>query len=232
MSGLLSTFKSLFSSGDERFTPAYRPLFAVDFSFPTGKPSFISTYDIDNLRYLVQNVDLPNFQIESKDDLEVNNFVGSFKGPGNANIIPESQAFAIGFIDAEQSVHEEFFLPWLKEVVDSQKKNSNKYPFTRCNVNVSLFKNNVDTNNYKESDVKITYTISGVYPNRIDSPSLAYGPQGEMPIRSVGFEFNKVNAVINRSATNILLDYRGLKPNKATRFNPSNPSNPFNPLDF
>lgn len=187
---LLSQYKSYRQSGKPEFELAFRPLFAIDFTNFTGVIE--SRFNTDYLRYLVTEIDLPNFQVDAEGGYEVKNLAGAFKGIGNVNIVPESNDLTITFLDTERSCFEYFFVPWLEKVVAVDNRGDT--PFPRAKLNVYLFKNNTKPkSDFGESDVAIRYEIDGVYPTKVDSPNLSYG-DNEVK-RSVGFEFNKVRVV-------------------------------------
>lgn len=181
------------------FEIAYRPLYFVQFLFKdVSSPKFLqdNQFAIEDLGFLAQDIDLPNFELDSDDDVTVKNFAGVYKAPGNGDIIPESNNFVIQFLDTEHSCFEYFFLPWMKEIREIKSQRRSIYPMLRAQVKVFLFKNTIqnpdDVLSATENDIKMTYILDGVYPKRIDSPTLSYGTNNTL-IRSVGFEFNNVD---------------------------------------
>jgi len=184
---LASEFKSLLQNDkDGTFEIAYRPLFRVQFTFQHD-PKFLrkSDFKLTYIPFLVHSVDLPNFQIDSEGGVEIKNFNGVTKGPGNVTIVPESNDLTIEFLDTQRSIFERFFIPWINETLKVKNSERSQYPFSRAKVYVDLIDN-------LQTKVTSTYIVSGVYPNRVESPSLSQDPSGSKIIRSVNFEFNKI----------------------------------------
>jgi len=194
---LIQEFYSRMSSGDERYEIAHRPLFSLDFSFPNGETfKTKATRDIlwksTELKYLVQDIDMPNLTISASQKegkgYEEEGFVGAAKGPGGYVVLPEGHNdVEISFLDTQHSVFEYYFLPWLEEVVTVQS-NSKFVPFTRANIFIYVFKNDY-------SEVKYTYNVQGAYPKTIETPKFEYGSSNKTPVRTVTFEYNNIKFI-------------------------------------
>jgi len=197
----LKRFKTLFSSGDSKYTIATRTHFFVSFTFPTFISGTFNNINSDNLGYLVQSIDVPNFVIrgnESEGDLTIKNNLGAFRIVDNTTFLPENSNFTITFLDTEEPIFEGFFYPWMKQVTSSQydKGSSNNVSrFPRANVIIELYDN-------QDERVTVSYRIEGAFPIHVDAPTLSYTPEtNRKNTRSIVFAFNEVDVKLGQIQT-------------------------------
>lgn len=163
-------------------------------------------FPTEDLHWLVKGINLPNMKISDGEQIlnsGTGNF-GSYVVPGMGSVEPESNTFSLDLIPTVESPIENFFTPWMEEVMSM--RNGSDVPFRRANVFVHVYNENLFARNAKlgkvgnllnqagdlfnEVNVKYTYKLSGVYPNFCDTPNLSHETQ--MDNRSVGFSFNKI----------------------------------------
>lgn len=163
-------------------------------------------FPMEDIHWLVKGINLPNIKISDGEQVlnSGNGNFGSYIIPGMGGVEPESNNFSLDLIPTVESPIENFFMPWLEEVMSM--RNDSNVPFRRANVFVHVYNENLFARNAKlgkagnlisqagelfnEINVKYTYKLSGVYPNFCDTPNLSH--EGMMDNRSVGFSFNKI----------------------------------------
>lgn len=163
-------------------------------------------FPMEDIHWLVKSINLPNIKISDGETIlnSSNGNFGSYVFPGMGSVEPESNTFSLDLIPTVESPIENFFTPWLEEVMSM--RNPGNVPFRRANVFVHVYNENLFTRNSKlgkvgniinqagelfnEINVKYTYKLSGVYPNFCDTPNLSH--EGMMDNRSVGFSFNNI----------------------------------------
>jgi hypothetical protein len=177
----------------------------------------------EDIKWLVKGINLPN--MKSADDIVLNGSngqFGSFVMPGMGSVEPESNTFSLDMIPTVESPVENFFMPWLEEVMSM--RNFANVPFRRANVFIHVYNENLFTRNSKlgkvgnvikqagdlfnEVNVKYTYKLSGVYPNFCDTPNLSH--ETAMDNRSVGFSFNKIEVFGNPIVNGVLDTIKGI----------------------
>lgn len=200
MANLLTKFKEVLQKDD--FQIANRQYSYLNMSFNKGV-GFTYDFNLADIPFLVQEIQLPNIQINNEGGVDIKTILGAYKSIGNIGIIPDSSNFTITFLDTQKGVFEYFFIPWLNHVITSKTRTgytSNiDYPYTRCLLEVFFLKNAIEKGNISmisESDVSMVYQFDGVYPNRIDSPNVKYGPE-TTTTRTIGFEFNNTRVLVN-----------------------------------
>lgn len=169
----------------------------------------------EDIKWLVKGVNLPNMKISDGEVIlnASNGMPGSYIMPGTGSVEPESNNFSLDMIPTVESPIENFFSPWMEEVMSM--RNNADVPFRRANVFIHVYNENLFTRNSKlgkvgniisqagdlfdEVNVKYTYKLSGVYPNFVDTPNLSH--EAAMDNRAVGFSFNKIeyfgNPIVN-----------------------------------
>ena len=147
----LKKFKELFSSGNSQFKIATRYHFFLTFThMNTIDGLFGSKAWGDDIGFLVQKLDIPNFvlrDVQSVEDLTVKNPLGAYRIIDNATFLPETNEFTITFLDTEIPIFESYFFPWMKAVSTSQapdekktvSKQKERYP--RALIHISIFDN-------------------------------------------------------------------------------------------
>lgn len=193
----LKKFKKLFSSGNSKFKLAARYHFFITFSFTDSIDGrFNSIKWNDDIGYLVQKLDVPNFvlrDIQSVDDLTVKNQLGAYRIIDNATFLPETNELTITFLDTELPIFESFFFPWMKAVSTSQQPNKNfnksKERYPRALIRIRIY----DNENTKKI---ITYEINGAFPIHVDTPTLNYASNDNSYTRTVVFAFNEIKVML------------------------------------
>ena len=219
MPNLLQSFYTKFSGGsgsaannDPHFNFSRNYLCAMSFSFPKGIP-FPTEYSLQDITLLSQAVNTPDIElsgVERESTVEVKNLGGSWTGVGEVNIQPTDNTFAISLIDTVRPVHEMFFLPWLKYVVEANRRPpasevgnygaDQSYPFSRAQLRIFFFNNistpslNDSTTITQDSNIALEYLIDGVFPVEIENRKMAYGEQTKL-VRDVKFAFNRIDCV-------------------------------------
>lgn len=168
-------------------------------------------YPAEDIKWLVKGINLPNMKLADGEQIlnSGNGMLGSYALPGMGSVEPESNSFSLDMIPTVESPIENFFTPWLEEVM-SMRNNAN-VPFRRANVFIHVYNENLFTKNAKlgalggaisqagdlfnEVNVKYTYKLSGAYPNFCDTPNLSH--EQVMDTRSVGLSFNKIEVFGN-----------------------------------
>jgi hypothetical protein len=148
-----------------------------------------SSFDISNLGYLVQAINLPNLQLKANEygaTAIVNTDVGTYAYPGlNSRAIPDLETnLIVSFFDTELAVFEVFFIPWLRMVADYQSMETINFP--RGNIYIELYDN-------KNDNVMMKYAIKGVYPVFVSTPDLSYVNNKGVTTRDVRFSYNDMN---------------------------------------
>lgn len=163
-------------------------------------------FPMEDIQWLVKGINLPNMKI-AEGEITLNSGgsqFGTYIIPGMGVVEPESNTFSLDMIPTVESPIENFFIPWMEEVMSMNT--GGKVPFRRANVFIHVYNENIFTKNSKlgkvgnlisqagnlfdEINVKYTYKLSGVYPNFCDTPNLSH--ESAMDNRSVGFSFNKI----------------------------------------
>ena len=219
MPNLLQSFYNKFSGGsgtssnnDPHFNFSRNYLCAMSFSFPNDIP-FPTEYSLQDITLLSQAVNTPDIElsgVERESTVEVKNLGGSWTGVGEVNIQPTDNTFAISLIDTVRPVHEMFFLPWLKYVVEANRRppassvgnygRDQSYPFSRAQLRIFFFNNistpslNDSTTITRDSNIALEYLIDGVFPVEIENRKMNYGEQSKL-VRDVKFAFNRIDCV-------------------------------------
>lgn len=163
-------------------------------------------FPMEDIHWLVKGINLPNMKIADGETIlnSGSSQFGTYTIPGMGVVEPESNTFSLDLIPTIESPIENFFMPWMEEVMSM--RTGGNVPFRRANVFVHVYNENTFARNSKlgsignvlnsagdlfnEINVKYTYKLSGVYPNFCDTPNLSH--ETAMDNRSVGFSFNKI----------------------------------------
>lgn len=205
----LRDFKNKFAGGDPRFTIATRKHYFLQFTFPSIRNGLYTAYSQDDLGYLVQSIDLPNFQLRSEEgegELTVKNLFGTYRITDNTTFLPDTNSFTIHFLDTEIPIFENFFFPWMRKIVDGKERNDSQY---RGTLYVSVY------DNQDNPKPRIQYTMDGVFPIMIDTPNLSYSPNVNLT-RTVVFAFNEVKIESENVMTSAEIPLE-TKPNKVKK---------------
>jgi hypothetical protein len=181
-------------------------------------------FPTEDIHWLIKGINLPNMKIAEGETIlnsGAQDF-GTYVIPGMGVVEPESNNFSIDLIPTVESPIENFFMPWMEEVM-SMRNNSN-VPFRRANIFVHVYNENLFSTRSKlggvgdalntagelfnEINVKYTYKLSGAYPNFCDTPNLSH--EGSMDQRTVGFSFNKIEYFGNPLVTGALNALKGV----------------------
>jgi len=212
-SNLLQNFYSKFGASgakgkntDPHFNFSRNYLCAMSFSFPKGIP-FPTEYTLQDITLMSQAVNTPDIElsgVERESTVEIKNLGGSWTGVGEVNVQPVDNTFNISLIDTVRPVHEMFFLPWLKYVVEANRRppdsevgsggTDQEYPFARAVLHLMFFNNISSPSLALDSDVALEYIIDGVFPVEIENRKMAYGEQQKL-VRDVKFAFNRIDCV-------------------------------------
>lgn len=178
----------------------------------------------EDIKWLVKNINLPNMKLPDTETVlnSGNGFFGSYVIPGMGGVEPESNSFSIDLIPTVESPIENFFTPWLEEVMSM--RNGSNVPFRRANIFIHVYNENLFTRNnnlgkvgdilssagdlFNEINVKYTYKLSGAYPNFCDTPNLSH--ENAMDNRSVGLSFNKIEVYGNPIANAAINAIKGI----------------------
>jgi len=170
------------------------------------KENNMQRYPMEDIHWLVKGINLPNMKLADGETL-INSGSGAFGTyviPGMGTIEPESNTFSIDLIPTVESPIENFFVPWMEEVMSMNV--TADVPFRRANIFVHVYNENLFNRNSKlggvgdllsdvgnlftEVNTKYTYKLTGAYPTYVDTPNLSH--EGAMDTRVVGFAFNKI----------------------------------------
>lgn len=206
MANYLESFKTLLQSDEPYFRPTSRYQFYVQMDIDNVQSSMkTSVYDkviLPNLLgYLVRSIELPNFEIHENEKIVVKNIDGAIRIPGEGTYLTTDNEVKITFLDTDLGVCEGFFYPWLKTVVDPNRK-AGSHTFPRAVIRVFV------NDNYNEV-IAVQYKIVGAYPTMVSTPTLNY-EDISIKRRDVIFAFNEMQVIENSSA---LLSYSNMRQN-------------------
>lgn len=197
---LLSKFRNLISSEETKVST--RQYFYVSFSLENknddlraSRASLSNQFDFlkapfDNsldFGLWVQTFNLPNLTLDTDGEVKVKNNRGVAIMPGDSLLVPDSNTVSIGFLETENPIIENVFVPWLERVA-SVPKNSSNYPFIRAKIYVDLLRSE---NPHDENKI-LTYVLHGAYPSFVTLPELSQASSSNMT-RSVTFTFNTIS---------------------------------------
>lgn len=183
----LADFYTRFSSNQGLYRPVQNYYFDIDISFTT-RPSKISNNILNKyveaFRYLVTEVDIPNFglHVGTVSNIIIITPVGRWVSPGNSSIL-SNDPFSLTFLDTDLSIIENFFYPWMEENSLTENQQTFK-PFVRADIYVSPLMTDASTE-------RCTYKIHGAYPVVLGTPTLSQTANGNFT-RRIEFDYNNV----------------------------------------
>lgn len=155
----------------------------------------LSTSDTDDLKYLVQSVEIPNFRSFRAEELHTTE-VGN-NSPAGLVVTPSDNQFTISFLNTEYSIHEHVLYYWMKESVDNKWSYAER-PFTKANVEIRMLDS-------KTSEPIYGYKFYGVYPHEIETANPNHSSDTPMT-RTAIFNFDMMAVIPSEKTTSSVLD--------------------------
>lgn len=194
----LNTFYNLFGQtgtlvpfgvGDGAFTIQRFYLFDVLFSFAPVESNvykelrkIITSLSAESLKYLIQSIDLPDFELIDEPERVQTQF-GYSVLPGRY-VLPSTNELTINFISAEKSVLESVFYYWMREISNNEWS-YNSRPYTNSNIYLSF----LDQQNMTRLN---RYIIMNAIPVSVGSISPDQSSEQIQFTRSVKFKFSNI----------------------------------------
>ena len=182
---------------------AKKHYFDVEFNFKPSNASVVESIlksslvetDINNLKYLIQGIDIPDIMTHSPVTRIVTEVgVGSLPG---VVTIPSEEMFMIHFLSTEFSLHEHALYYWLNETT-SDKWNYKERPFTKCDITVRLL-------DQKRGDQIFGYKLYNAYPTKIETVNVKHELDTTLT-RSVSFLFDTMSVISSPTIVSDVLD--------------------------
>lgn len=171
---------------------------------------------IDKMPLLIQQIDLPQFDITNQ-AFHVHTQNGEYKSIGN-NIVNAQGQLTMKMLDTENSIIAHFFYPWLNIIayagvydIDDQYNicTGNDWPYPRIDIQIDYYldENVIEYIKNEKNNPTIpsnfTYIFKGCFPYKVQSVNVRHTApaQGEY-IRGVTFQYNNAicipNAILNK----------------------------------
>ena len=204
------------------FNPYPHNLFSVKIFCHHPKDGTSKFYElfkdyIDKMPLLIQQIDLPQFDITNQ-AFHVHTQNGEYKSIGN-NIVNAQGQLTMKMLDTENSIIAHFFYPWLNIIAYAGVYNigglyanictGNDWPYPRIDIQIDYYldKNVIEyvenRNDNYDIPSNFTYIFKGCFPYKVQSVNVRHTApaQGEY-IRGVTFQYNNAICIPNATLNN------------------------------